>query len=174
MSALKKFFKDTIIYGIAAILPRAINIGLLRLHTDVFGADRYAVNTEYYVYAAYLNALLTYGMETAFFRFFSNEKEKGKIISTSFITLLFTTVIFLIIGLTFAPEITTSLGFEKVMYVKILVWTVFLDTIVVIPFAYLRVTNRPIRFAGIKIANILFLAILNVLFLWAIPNGFLS
>jgi O-antigen/teichoic acid export membrane protein len=174
LSALKKFFKDTIIYGIAAILPRAINIGLLKLHTNAFGADKYAVNTEYYVYAAYLNALLTYGMETAFFRFFSKEKEKGKIISTSFITLLFTTVVFLILGLSFAPEITKSLGFEKVMYVKILVWTVFLDTIVVIPFAYLRVTNRPIRFAGIKIANILFLAVLNVVFLWLIPDGFLS
>lgn len=174
MSALKKFFKDTIIYGIAAILPRAINIGLLKLHTDVFGTDRYAVNTEYYVYAAYLNALLTYGMETAFFRFFSREQEKGKIISTSFITLLVTTTIFLLLGLTFAPEITSALGFEKIMYVKILIWTVFLDTIVVIPFAYLRVTNRPIRFAGIKIANILFLAILNIVFLWMIPNGVLS
>ncbi|MBC8755294.1 oligosaccharide flippase family protein [Kordia sp. YSTF-M3] len=174
MSALKKFFKDTIIYGIAAILPRAINIGLVRLHTAAFGTEKYAVNTEYYVYAAYLNALLTYGMETAFFRFFSKEQEKGKIISTSFITLLFTTIIFLILGLSFAPEITTSLGFEKVMYVKILVWTVFLDTIVVIPFAYLRVTNRPIRFAGIKILNILFLAVLNIVFLWLIPNGFLS
>ncbi|AXG69045.1 polysaccharide biosynthesis protein [Kordia sp. SMS9] len=174
MSALQKFFKDTIIYGIAAILPRAINIGLVGLHTDVFGPERYGVNTEYYVYAAYLNALLTYGMETAFFRFFSKEQEKGKIISTSFISLLATTVIFLIVGLTFAPEIAQTFGFEKVMYVKILVWTVFLDTIVVIPFAYLRVTNRPIRFAGIKIANILFLAVLNVLFLWAIPNGILS
>lgn len=174
MGALQKFFKDTIIYGIAAILPRAINIGLVRLHTAAFGTEKYAVNTEYYVYAAYLNALLTYGMETAFFRFFSKEQEKGKIISTSFITLLFTTLLFLIAGLTFASEITQSLGFEKVMYVKILVWTVFLDTIVVIPFAYLRVTNRPIRFAGIKILNILFLAVLNIIFLWAIPKGFLS
>ncbi|MFK7750010.1 MAG: MATE family efflux transporter [Kordia sp.] len=174
MSALKKFFKDTIIYGIAAILPRAINIGLVGLHTDVFKSNKFAENTEYYVYAAYLNALLTYGMETAFFRFFSKEKEKGKIISTSFITLLFTTLIFLALGLTFAPEITKTFGFKKVMYVKILVWTVFLDTIVVIPFAYLRVTNRPIRFAGIKIANILFLAVLNFLFLWAIPNGIIS
>lgn len=174
MSALKKFFKDTIIYGIAAILPRAINIGLVGLHTDVFKSNKFAVNTEYYVYAAYLNALLTYGMETAFFRFFSKEKEKGKIISTSFITLLFTTLIFLILGLSFAPEIAKTFGFEKVMYVKILVWTVFLDTIVVIPFAYLRVTNRPIRFAGIKIANILFLAVLNMLFLWAIPSGIIS
>ncbi|PTX60386.1 O-antigen/teichoic acid export membrane protein [Kordia periserrulae] len=174
MSALKKFFKDTIIYGIAAILPRAINIGLVRLHTDAFGSERYAVNTEYYVYAAYLNALLTYGMETAFFRFFSKEQEKGKIISTSFISLLFTTLIFLTLGLSFSSQITHFFGFEKEIYVNILVWTVFLDTIVVIPFAYLRVTNRPIRFAGIKIANIVFLAILNILFLWAIPNGIIS
>lgn len=174
MSVLKKFFKDTIIYGIAAILPRAINIGLVKLHTAVFGSDRYATNTEYYVYAAYLNALLTYGMETAFFRFFSKEKEKGKIISTSFTTLLFTTVVFLVLGLMFAPNIAATFGFKEVMHVKILVWTVFLDTIVVIPFAYLRVTNRPIRFAGIKIANILFLTVLNVLFLWLIPKGIVS
>ncbi|KAB8151369.1 oligosaccharide flippase family protein [Kordia sp. TARA_039_SRF] len=174
MSALKKFFKDTIIYGIAAILPRAINIGLVGLHTEVLKTTKFAINTEYYVYAAYLNALLTYGMETAFFRFFSKEQEKGKIISTSFISLLFTTIIFLILGFTFAGEIATTFGFEKEIYVQILVATVFLDTIVVIPFAYLRVTNRPIRFAGIKIANIIIFAILNILFLWAIPNGLLS
>lgn len=174
MSVLKKFFKDTIIYGIAAVLPRAISIILVRLHTDVFGAERYAVNTEYYVYAAYLNAILTYGMETAFFRFFSKEKEKGKIISTSFISLLITTLIFLGIALSFAEQIASTFGFENVLYVKILIWTVFLDTIVVIPFAYLRVTNRPIRFAGIKIANIFFLAILNVLFLLMIPKRWVS
>ncbi|MEM6684907.1 MAG: MATE family efflux transporter [Bacteroidota bacterium] len=174
MSALKKFFKDTIIYGIAAILPRAVNIGLVGLHTDVFKSNKFAINTEYYVYAAYLNALLTYGMETAFFRFFSKEQEKGKIISTSFITLLCTTVVFLILGLTFAANIASTFGFEKEIYVQILVLTVFLDTIVVIPFAYLRVTNRPIRFAGIKIANILFLAVLNIFFLWAIPKGIFS
>jgi len=96
------------------------------------------------------------------------------IISTSFITLLFTTLIFLILGFAFASEIAQTFGFEKEIYVQILVATVFLDTIVVIPFAYLRVTNRPIRFAGIKIANIFIFAILNILFLWAIPNGILS
>ncbi|WP_420571317.1 MATE family efflux transporter [Kordia sp.] len=174
MSALKKFFKDTIIYGIAAILPRAVNIGLVGLHTEVLKSNKFAINTEYYVYAAYLNALLTYGMETAFFRFFSKEQEKGKIISTSFVTLLITTVIFLILGLSFATEIAQFFGFQKEIYVQILILTVFLDTIVVIPFAYLRVTNRPIRFAGIKIANILIFAFLNLLFLWAIPNGILS
>lgn len=171
MSTLKSFFKDTIIYGIAAILPRAINIGLVKLHTSVFGAERYAVNTDYYVYAAYLNALLTYGLETAFFRFFSKEQEKGKVISTSFISLIITTTFFLIIALFNAQNMTLLFGFEDILHVKILIWTVFLDTIVVIPFAYLRVTNRPIKFTGIKILNILVFALLNILFLWVIPKG---
>lgn len=174
MSTLKKFFKDTIIYGIAAILPRAINIGLVKLHTSVFGAERYAVNTDYYVYAAYLNALLTYGLETAFFRFFSKEQEKGKVISTSFISLLITTTVFLILGILNAQSIANVCNFENVLFVKILIWTVFFDTIVVIPFAYLRVTNRPIRFTAIKIFNILVFAFLNILFLWLIPYGYLS
>ena len=174
MSTLKKFFKDTIIYGIAAILPRAINIGLVKLHTSVFGAERYAINTDYYVYAAYLNALLTYGLETAFFRFFSKEQEKGKVISTAFISLLITTTLFLIVALLNAQNITDLFGFESILHVKILIWTVFLDTIVVIPFAYLRVTNRPIKFTAIKVLNILVFAILNVLFLWIIPKGYMS
>jgi len=174
LSTLKKFFKDTIIYGIAAILPRAINIGLVKLHTSVFGAERYAVNTDYYVYAAYLNALLTYGLETAFFRFFSKEQEKGKVISTSFISLLITTTLFLFAALFFAENITSLFNFENILHVKILIWTVYLDTIVVIPFAYLRVTNRPIKFTAIKVFNIIILAVLNILFLWVIPKGILS
>ncbi|WMI66598.1 oligosaccharide flippase family protein [Aestuariibaculum sp. YM273] len=174
MSTLKSFFKDTIIYGIAAILPRAVNIFLVRLHTNVFGAESYAINTDYYVYAAYLNALLTYGLETAFFRFFSKEKEKGKVVSTSFLSLLITTLLFLIVALTNVEAITNMFGFEDVLFVKILIWTVFFDTIVVIPFAYLRVTNKPIKFTSVKVLNILILALFNVLFLWVIPNGILS
>lgn len=172
MSTLKRFFKDTIIYGIAAVLPRAINILLVKIHTSVFGAERYAVNTDYYVYAAYLNALLTYGLETAFFRFFTKEKEKGKVISTTFIALLSTSLLFLVIAFFNAAHIASYFNFEKVSYVQILILTAFFDTIVVIPFAYLRVNNKPIRFAGIKIANILIYAFLNVFFLVLIPKGY--
>lgn len=169
MSTLKRFFKDTIIYGIAAVLPRAINILLVRLHTSTLDPEKYAINTDYYVYAAYFNALLTYGMETAFFRFFSKEKEKGKIVSTSFISLLITTFVFLILMLVFNNEISTFFGFKNPLFFKILVWTITLDTLVVIPFAYLRVTNRPIRFTAYKILNILIFAGLNIFFLSYVP-----
>ena len=169
MSALKRFFKDTIIYGVAAVLPRAINIFLVKLHTSTLNAEKYAINTDYYVYAAYLNALLTYGMETAFFRFFSKEKEKGIIVSTSFLSLLFTTLIFLVLTLIYSIEIAAFFGFSNPLFFKLLIWTITLDTLVVIPYAYLRVTNRPIRFTIFKILNISIFAFFNIFFLWFIP-----
>ena len=169
LSSLKRFFKDTIIYGIAAVLPRAINIFLVKLHTSTLDAAKYAVNTDYYVYAAYLNALLTFGMETAFFRFFSKEKEKGKVVSTSFISLLISTLIFFCIALFFNNEIAVFFGFKNPLFFKLLVYTITLDTLVVVPFAYLRVTNKPLKFTAIKLINIGVFTILNVFFLWFVP-----
>ncbi|MEN8185710.1 MAG: polysaccharide biosynthesis C-terminal domain-containing protein [Bacteroidota bacterium] len=169
MSTLKRFFKDTIIYGIAAVLPRAINILLVKLHTKTLQSDKYAENTMYFVYAAYLNAILTYGLETAFFRFFTKEKEKGKVISTSFISLIFTTLLFLIISFYFSTEISTFFGFTNVVYLQILILVTTFDTLMVIPFAYLRVTNRPIKFAFYKVLNILIYALSNLYFLLYVP-----
>lgn len=169
MNALKQFFKDTIIYGIAAVLPRAINILLVKLHTTKLTAEKYAVNTDYYVYAAYFNALLTYGMETAFFRFFSKEKDKGKVVSTSFLSLATTTFLFLVAMLIFSNQISGFFGFKNPLFFKLLIWTTVLDTMVVIPYAYLRVTNRPIRFTLYKVLNILIFAFFNVFFLWFVP-----
>ena len=169
MSSLKRFFKDTIIYGIASVLPRAINIFLVKLHTSTLEADKYAVNTDYYVYAAYFNALLTYGMETAFFRFFSKEKDKGKVISTVFVSLLLSSLLFLAAALIFSNDISAFFDFKNPLFFKLLIWTITLDTFVVVPYAYLRVANKPLRFTFYKIANILVFALLNVFFLWFIP-----
>ncbi|MGB6269768.1 MAG: oligosaccharide flippase family protein, partial [Olleya sp.] len=102
MSVLKKFFKDTIIYGLATVLPRLMNFILVPLHTDKLKTVSYSDNTTFYVYAAFFNVLLTYGMETAFFRFFSKSEEKDKVFSTTFISLIITTVVILISVLIFS------------------------------------------------------------------------
>lgn len=169
MSTLKRFFKDTIIYGIAAVLPRAINIILVKLHTSSLTSDKFAENTIYFVYAAYFNAILTYGMETAFFRFFTKEKEKGKVVSTSFISLLITTLLFLTFMLIYSDSISLFFGFANPIYFQILILVTTFDTLVVIPYAYLRVTNKPIKFAFYKILNILIYAFFNLYFLLYIP-----
>lgn len=169
LSNLKRFFKDAIIYGIAAVLPRAINILLVKLHTSTLQAEKYAINTDYYVYAAYFNALLTYGMETAFFRFFSKEKEKGKVVSTAFLSLLFTSILFLVTTLIYSNELATFFGFNNPLFLKLLIWTITLDLFVVIPYAYLRVTNKPFKFTLYKVLYIFIYALLNVFLLWFVP-----
>ncbi|RAJ17938.1 oligosaccharide flippase family protein [Olleya aquimaris] len=169
MSVLKKFFKDTIIYGLATVLPRLMNFILVPLHTDKLKTVSYSDNTTFYVYAAFFNVLLTYGMETAFFRFFSKSEEKDKVFSTTFISLIVTTVVFLIGVLLFNQQLSVWLDIDP-KYFKLLIGLLVLDTLVVAPFAYLRATGRPIKFASIKIANILIYVILNYFFLWAIPK----
>ena len=170
LNAINRFFKDTIIYGIAAVLPRAVNIVLVKLHTNTLASEKYAENTIYFVYAAYFNALLTYGMETAFFRFFTKEKEKGKVVSTSFISLLTTTLLFFGLMYSYSDELTYYFGFSDPLYLKILIAVTTLDTLVVLPYAYLRVTNRPIRFMFFKVMNILIYAFFNLYFLWYVPQ----
>lgn len=169
MSVLKTFLKDTVIYGVAAVLPRAINIFLVKLHTSTLAVEKYAINTDYYVYAAYLNALLTYGMETAFFRFFSKEKNNEKVLSTSFLALFCTSLLFLAIALFFSDDLSIYFGFNNPLFLKLLIWTITLDTLVVIPYAYLRVSNQSKKFTLFKVINISIFAVLNVFLLWGIP-----
>lgn len=169
MSVLKKFFKDTIIYGLATVLPRLMNFLLVPLHTGTLATRSYSDNTTFYVYAAFFNVLLTYGMETAFFRFFNKSEEKNKVFSTVFISLIITTIVFLTFVVIFNEQIAFWLNIPQ-KYLNLLLGLLVLDTLVVAPFAYLRATGRPIKFATIKIANIFMYVLLNYFFLWVIPK----
>ncbi len=168
MSILKKFLKDTIIYGIAAVLPRAINILLVRLHTQTLAADNYAINTDYYVFAAYFSVVLTYGMETTFFRFFSKESKSSKVLSTAFISLLLSTIGFAILLFLLEDPLHSFLGLDLFVY-RLLIATTLMDALAVMPFAYLRVSNKALKFTSFKLINILIYAFFNLLFLWYIP-----
>lgn len=171
MSTFKRFFKDTIIYGIAAVLPKAINVLLVRLHTSSLTPSEYSVNTSFYVWAAYFNIVLTYGMETAFFRFFNSEKEKGKVISTAFYSILATSFFALVSLLFFKDNISSALGFSNPSYFSLLVWISILDTLIVIPFAYLRVTGNSKKYTLYRLLNIGIYTIFNLLFLWYLPKS---
>ncbi|WP_289043667.1 polysaccharide biosynthesis C-terminal domain-containing protein [uncultured Olleya sp.] len=173
MSVLKKFFKDTIIYGLATVLPRLMNFVLVPLYTGKLKTTSFSDNTTFYIYASFFNVLLTYGMETAFFRFFTKSKEKDKIFSTTFISLIVTTFLFLIAMLLYSQQLSSMFGISQ-KYFNLLIGVIVLDTLVVAPFAYLRATGRPIKFAAIKISNILIYVLLNYFFLWFIPKFNLS
>jgi O-antigen/teichoic acid export membrane protein len=164
LSVLKSFFKDTVIYGLAIVLPRLINFLLVRLHTDVLPNEDYSENTEFYVVAAFFNVILTYGMETSFFRFFSKNKDKNAVLSTAMITIVVSTFFFGLLLFLFRIPISEALRINTDFY-NLLVGITFIDTLIVIPFAYLRVTGRPIKFASIKMINVIIMVVFNVLLL---------
>ncbi|MGV8813362.1 MAG: lipopolysaccharide biosynthesis protein [Gelidibacter sp.] len=169
MGTIKTFFKDTIIYGLATVLPRLMNFILVPLHTGKLVTSSYSDNTEFYVYAAFFNVLLTYGMETAFFRFFNLSKEKDKVFSTTLISLTVSTLVFLGLVLMFNEQLAILVNLKQT-YFNLLIGVLVLDALVVAPFAYLRATGRPIKFTAIKLSNIVVYVILNYFFLWAIPE----
>ena len=174
MSALKRFFKDTIIYGIAAVLPRVINFLLVRVHTDALPTNNYAENTNFYIWAALFSVLLTFGFETAFFRFYKSEKKKDSLVSTAFITVFLSALIFVTVVFSLSDFFINLFDFgQNPLQVKLFIGIMALDTLAVIPFAFLRAANRPIRYAIIKLINVGIIVCINLLFLKYIPE-FLS
>ncbi len=146
-----------------------MNFILVPLHTGTLATKDYSDNTIFYVYAAFFNVLLTYGMETAFFRFFSKSKEKDTVFSTALISLTITTILFLAVVILFNNQLASLVNLDQT-YFNLLIGVLALDTLVVVPFAYLRATGRPIKFTLIKLSNISIYVLLNFLFLWAIPK----
>ena len=113
--------------------------------------------------------ILAYGMETAFFRFFNKNDDKDKVISTSSISIILTSTLFLLVGFLFTQEIAalTQINAE---YIHLVIWILFLDALVIIPFAYLRATEQPTKYAVIKILNVAINIGLNLFFLLGLKN----
>ena len=171
MSALKRFFKDTLIYGIAAVLPRVINFLLVRVHTDALPANNYAENTNFYIWIALLSVLLTFGMETAFFRFYKTEEKKDALISTAFVSVFVATTLFVIIAFLFSGFFTSIFDFNtNPLQLKLLIGIIALDTLMVVPFAYLRASGKPLKYTAIKLINVGIIVAINLLFLKFIPE----
>ncbi|NQY28331.1 MAG: polysaccharide biosynthesis protein [Flavobacteriaceae bacterium] len=164
MSVLQRFFKDTIIYGLAIVLPRLINFLLVAIHTDVFSNEIYSDSTTFYIYAAFFNVLLAYGMETSFFRFFSKNKDSNKVFTTSLITITSSTLAVGLLVFSFNQELANFMQLP-IRSFNLLVSITLIEALIIIPFAYLRVTGRPIRFAVIKLINVFIIVAFNILFL---------
>lgn len=177
MSALKKLAGETAIYGIPSILGRLLNWLLIPLYTNIFIESEYGVVVNLYAYMALLLILLTYGMETSFFRFAGKNKDSEKVFSTSLISLLVTSLMFLLLIICNANKIAQLISYTG--HTQYIIWMaviIALDALSAIPFAQLRFKNKAIKFASIKMINILAMIALNLFFLlfcpWLLKNGF--
>ncbi len=171
MATLKSLAKDTAIYGLSSIVGRFLNYLLVPLYTAKISAASggYGVITNVYAYTALLLVLLTFGMETTFFRFANKEGENGdKVYGTTLWTVGGLSAIFVALVLIFLNPISAFQGYaDHPEYIATMAITVAIDSVLCIPFDYLRLKSRPIKFAGIKLINIAMLISLNLIaFLW--------
>jgi len=170
MTAIKRLAGQTAIYGIPSVLGRVLTYLLVPLYTYVFHSGDYGTVNVFYALAAFLMVILTYGMETTFFRFNEQEKEKEEVLSTAMISLIISSVSFLILVLVFSEKIAQWMDYPKhPEYVRWFAWVLALDALSAIPFAHLRAINRPIRFAWVKMTNISINIGLNLFFLLFCP-----
>jgi O-antigen/teichoic acid export membrane protein len=120
-------------------------------------------------YFVLFNVVLAYGMETAFFRFFNKENDQNKVIGTSTISLIVSSLGFFVLALVFQNQIASFIDID-VKYINLVIWILLLDALVIIPFAWLRATAQPMRYAIIKILNVVINFGLNLFFLLSLKD----
>lgn len=168
MGVYKSLFKQTAIYGLATVLPRMLSFFLVRLYTDKLPEAEYGEVSVVMAWMVFLNVVLSYGMETAFFRFYNSEKNKEDVISTTTVSIFWSSLVFLGIGLLFRNKLG-ALADVDAQYISYAIWILVLDALVIIPFSKLRATQRPMVYAAIKIGNVLINLCLNLFFLLWLP-----
>ncbi|MBQ7632463.1 MAG: lipopolysaccharide biosynthesis protein [Paludibacteraceae bacterium] len=168
MSELKSLAKDTAIYGLSSIIGKFLNYLLVPLYTYALArtAD-YGIVTNIYAWTALLLVILTYGMETGFFRFANREDYNAQnVYKTAFLTLLCSSAVFTLLVVIFHQPIANVLGYpDHAEFVEMMFATVAIDAFACIPFAYLRYQKRPIVFASLKLLFVILNIAFNILFL---------
>lgn len=173
MAGLKSLAKDTAIYGLSSIVGRFLNYLLVPLYTAVLPAASggYGVVSNVYAYTALILVLLTFGMETGFFRFANKQDEQPeKVYANSLLFVGGLSLCFVTLCMLSLHPISSFLEYpDHPDYVGMMIVVVALDSFQCIPFAYLRYKKRPIKFAAIKLFNIIGNIGLNLFFLLLCP-----
>ncbi len=166
MAGLKSLAKDTAIYGVSSILGRFLNYMLVPIYAAAMSAASggYGIVTEVYAWTALLMVILTYGMETTFFRFVNKEGEDpAKVYSTVLIMVGSTSLAFALGCMLFLQNIANVMGYtEHPWYIGMMAVVVAMDAFQCMPFAYLRYKKRPIMFAALKLLFIVMNVMMNI------------
>ncbi len=176
MSQLKKLAGQTAIYGLSSILGRLLNYLLVPLYTRVFDPGEYGVVTQLFALVAFFNIVFTYGLETAYFRFFQTEKGNLRVFATGLISIIASSLSLGILIVIFSGPIAGWLRVDGnndpnlSLYIAMFAGILAFDAITAIPFAKLRQENRAKRFAFLRLVNICVNILLNLFFLILCPK----
>jgi O-antigen/teichoic acid export membrane protein len=172
LNYIKQLAGQTAIYGMGIVLPRVLNYLLLTpFYTRIFSPEQYGVITELYAYIVFLIVILTYGLETGFFRFADKENNKDDVYKTSLITIFFSSALFILLIFVFARNIAIRLDYAaNSNYIIWLGIIVGLDAFTSIPFAKIRLDNKPVKYAVVRIVEVSVNIASNWFFLYYCPH----
>ncbi len=166
MDPIRKFLGQTVIYGLSSIIGRLLNFLLVPLYVSLFDSVEYGKVGYLHGLVVFLIVMLTYGMETTFFRFREKDHDPNKVYSTGAWSLVFTSLLFLVLALIFRQSIATAVRLpDHPEYISWFAWILALDALVALPFARLRAEGKAFRFAVAKLTNIGLNIGFNLLFL---------
>ncbi|MDD4606442.1 MAG: polysaccharide biosynthesis C-terminal domain-containing protein [Dysgonamonadaceae bacterium] len=170
-SGMKTLAKETAIYGVSSIFGKLLSWFLgLYWAFELKTIAEMGVITYSYAWIAFLQVILTYGMETGFFRFANKEDEPLKVYSTAIISIVTSTLLFVVLAITFLEPIAASFGPSmKPHYALMLILILMFDVLGAIPFAFLRFSKRPLKFAFLKLLNVILIIAFNLFFFKLAP-----
>ncbi|OAV72201.1 hypothetical protein Barb6_01251 [Bacteroidales bacterium Barb6] len=171
-TGIKRLAKETAIYGLPSILGRFLNWLLVPMYVRVLsGTGEFGVYTNIYGWVALLLIVLTYGMETGFFRFVNKEGEPMRVYATAMFSVGCTSLLFAVLGLGFLHPVSCFLGYGGYPeYLGMMIAVVAADAFCALPFAYLRYKGRAVRFAALKFVTIGLNIGLNLFFFILCPR----
>ncbi|WP_462264349.1 oligosaccharide flippase family protein [Mucilaginibacter sp.] len=177
MSTAKKFAGQTAIYGLSTIVQRLLGSVLTPLYTTAYAPSVYAVFTTMFSYASILNAVLSFGMETTFFRYLNKLPEnKRQVYNNGFWVVALLSLVFFLLTFPFVHQIAGAINIGKSsqrhefeQYIRFFIGILVLDALCVLPFAKLRADGRPMLYAAVKLTNIFVMVSLNLIFIFGIP-----
>lgn len=170
MGKLATIFKDTAIYGLSSIIGRFLNYLLVPLYTAQLSAASggYGIITNIYAYVALVLVLLTFGMETTYFRFTNKtHTDSETVYGTTLISVGTVALAFAALVMLFLSPISQAMGYgDHPDYVGVMAVTVAIDAFLCIPFAHLRQQKKAVKFAALKLLNIVVSILLNLIYFY--------
>lgn len=168
---LKKLAGQTMVYGLSSIVGRMLNFLLVPVYTAVLLPADYGIVSELYAYVAFLLVVLTFGMETTYFKFINDSKDKQQTFNQSFLILLVVNIAFLLLGILMLNSISAWMLYEDYPeFIFLLLLIVVIDALSSLPLAKLRAEQKPMQFAKVQLVSIGVNIVFNLFFLLVLFN----
>ena len=171
MSAIKSLVKDTAVYGLSSMTSRFLNWLLTIVYSRKLLIAEFGQMTKLYAWIALLLVILTYGMETSFFRFANKSEHPQTVYSTSLWSVGISSLVFMVLGLLFVGDITAYLGFQanQSILISMMIIISAMDAFTAIPLGYLRLKQRPWRFMMVRMSFVLITIALTLGIFYGVP-----